>query len=60
MRMRTGRGPGFVGEIFGMGRHDQPISLEKSGRVVRLELPTALPYMSPVAAIGWIVDERPH
>ena len=56
----TGGGAGLVGDLFGMGRNRQRVFLARDGRVVSLDLPSPYrnPYISPVYAVGWIIDER--
>jgi hypothetical protein len=55
--IRSRRGPGIIGELFGMGRYDQRASLVNRGRVVPIALPS--PYWSqpPAYAVGWLVGE---
>ena len=48
------RGPGIVGELFGMRRYDRSAVLIKNGRVVPLPLPSGVEHLSPVQAIGWV------
>jgi len=55
-QLRTRRGPGLVGDLFGMNRYDQSSALVKGGRVVSIVLPAASPYQYPVHAVGWVVD----
>jgi hypothetical protein len=52
------RGPGLVGEIFGMRRTDQVGALVKRGRVERISLPDRYRYQL-ANALGWIADEAP-
>jgi len=54
--IRSRRGPGIVGEIFGMNRYDAGGALVKSGRIVPIVPPLPHEYYS-VQAVGWIVDE---
>ena len=49
------RGPGFVGELFGMRRYDRGIVIVNRGRLVPIEVPTPHEYQTPVF-LGWIVD----
>jgi hypothetical protein len=53
------RGPGIVGELFGMNRYNSEALLVNKGRVIQFELPTAFRniYLSPVSAIAWLVPE---
>lgn len=59
LEVRSGRGPGIVGEVFGMGAGRQRAVLVKEGRVVPIELPPPYNLRShpPPSAVGWIVDE---
>jgi hypothetical protein len=59
LEMRPNRGPGLVGELFGMNRHGQGLTLVNRGRVVPLTLPAPHQYLAPVSAVGWIVPEGP-
>jgi hypothetical protein len=52
---RPSRGPGIIGELFGMSRYDRKASLTNGGRVVPLTLPSQYLYQ-PVTAVGWVVD----
>jgi hypothetical protein len=54
--VRTRRGPGLVGDLFGMNRYDQAATLVNRGRVVPIVLPAASPYQAPVYSVGWLVD----
>lgn len=54
--VRTRRGPGLVGDLFGMNRYDQAAALVNRGRVVPIVLPTAVPSQSPLDLVGWLVD----
>jgi hypothetical protein len=54
--VRSHRGPGLVGDLFGMNRYDQSAALVSRGRVVPLGLPTASAYQFPVYSVGWVVD----
>ena len=54
---RSRRGPGILGDLFGMRRYDQGIVLVNRGRVVPLVPPAGHEYLSPVTALGWIVPE---
>jgi hypothetical protein len=52
---RTRRGPGIVGELFGMNRYDPGAALVNKGRVVQITLSGQYPYYT-VRPIGWVVD----
>ena len=54
---RSARGPGLIGDLFGMNRYDQHASLIKNGRAVRIVLPSPYRYHAPMYAVGWLVDE---
>jgi hypothetical protein len=49
--LRSGNGPGLVGEIFGVGGYRQHAVIVNAGRVIPLELPTT---SYGVRAIGWL------
>jgi hypothetical protein len=51
---RTRRGPGLLGDIFGMRRSDVGLVLEKGGRVVVLTPPPSQEYLAPVTPLGWL------
>lgn len=48
--------PGFVGELFGMRRYNRDLSIERGGRVVRIEVPSRQDSWSSPTFLGWIVD----
>jgi hypothetical protein len=50
------RGPGLVGDLFGMHRYDQDSSLVNRGRVIPIALPPPYEHQSPVYAVGWLAD----
>jgi hypothetical protein len=52
---RHGRGPGLVGEIFGMGWSGTAAAIVKDGRVVPIEVPPPSRYT--VEPIGWLEPE---
>lgn len=56
LRARTGRGPGLIGDIFGMRRSEPALAIVKGGRVVPIVLPPPHAYQSPVF-LGWISDD---
>jgi len=58
LESRSQRGPGLVGELFGMNRYDTKVGLVNRGRVVLVELPSP-PYQYPssVRAVGWLVED---
>jgi hypothetical protein len=52
---RTRRGPGIVGDLFGMNRYDPGAVIVNKGRVVQITLPLKYTYYN-VNSIGWLVD----
>ncbi len=56
LNVRTHRGPGLVGDLFGMNRYDQMPTLINRGRVVPIMLPQIVPYQFPVYSVGWLVN----
>jgi len=59
LETRSQRGPGIVGELFGMNRYNSDTMLTNRGRVVSLTLPVPYQnqYISSVDAVGWLVPE---
>lgn len=57
LETRTTRGPGIVGDLFGMNRYDQDALLVNGGRVVRIAVPSPYRYHAPIYTLGWLVDE---
>jgi hypothetical protein len=55
---RSSGGAGLIGEVFGMRRYDAGVSLVCRGRVIRVPVPPAAEYQTPMYAVGWVVDER--
>ena len=53
---RTDRGPGIVGELFGMRRHDRRATLVKDGRVIPLTLPAGYQHSYGLHPVGWVVE----
>jgi hypothetical protein len=53
--LRYRRGPGVVGELFGMGRYDAGAAVVKGGRVVPLMIPP--PQRYSIQSIGWLAPE---
>jgi len=53
---RSRRGPGLVGDLFGMNRYDSSAALVKDGRVVAVRIPQSNPYGGSVYVVGWISD----
>lgn len=49
-------GPGVIGDLFGMRRHDQSLVIVNRGRVVPIEIPTPNRYQTPTF-LGWLIDE---
>ena len=52
---RTRRGPGLVGEVFGMNRYENQTALVNRGRVVPIILPPRYGYLSSALLVGWVV-----
>lgn len=48
--------PGIVGDVFGMRRYDQALSLVNRGRVIPIEMPSSHEYWSP-GFVGWLLEE---
>jgi hypothetical protein len=61
LESRNQRGPGIVGDVFGMNRYDAEASLVNRGRVIPVALPAPYRnvYFSPVYAVGWLVPRTP-
>jgi hypothetical protein len=59
LESRTNRGPGLIGDIFGMNRYGQRVSLVNRGRVVSIGLPPPYEdtYQPGVSALGWLVND---
>jgi hypothetical protein len=57
LRTGSGRGPGLVGELFGMNRYEPRVSLVNRGRVVPVTLPGGTRYFLPVRAVAWVAPE---
>ena len=59
LETRSQRGPGIVGELFGMHRYNSDAVLTNRGRVVQVTLPGPYQnqYVSSVSALGWLVPE---
>jgi hypothetical protein len=53
---RTQRGPGIVGELFGMNRHDTQASITKDGRVVPIRTTSTSGYLSGLSPLGWVTN----
>jgi hypothetical protein len=60
LRTDRNRGPGLVGELFGMNRYDTRLSLVNRGRVIPIDLPGQNRYMPPVQAVAWLADDGPR
>jgi hypothetical protein len=59
LKTRAYGGSGLIGDLFGMRRYDQGLSLVYRGRVVPVALPPTSEYPGPVYAVGWVVDGEP-
>jgi hypothetical protein len=57
---RTNRGPGIVGDLFGMNRYDPRAALVKGGRVVPITALSSSAYHSPFSALGWVITNGQH
>jgi hypothetical protein len=59
LETRSQRGPGIVGELFGMSRYNSDTVLTNRGRVVSLTLPVPYrnQYLSSVDGLGWLVPD---
>jgi len=53
--LRSARGPGVVGDLFGMRRYDANAAIIKGGRVVPLIVPP--PERYSIQSIGWLAPE---
>jgi len=49
------RGPGLVGELFGMNRYGARVAIEKGGRVVPIVIPDPARYS--ILPVGWLAAE---
>ncbi|HVH26550.1 MAG TPA: hypothetical protein VM818_07325 [Vicinamibacterales bacterium] len=56
--IRARRGPGLVGEIFGMGRYDSAASLVNRGHVVPIRLPADQRFFYGLRMVGWLVPSQ--
>jgi hypothetical protein len=54
LQTQPSRGPGIVGDLFGMRRYDRSAALVNKGRVVPLPLPSGYEYLTSVYAVGWL------
>lgn len=52
---RSRRGPGLLGDLFGMRRYDLGLVLVNGGRVVALTPPPSSDHLSPATPLGWLV-----
>jgi hypothetical protein len=52
----THRGPGLVGDLFGMRRYDQGLVLMNRGRVISIKIPSPNSYQTPTF-VGWLLPE---
>ena len=58
LESRSQRGPGIVGEVFGMSRYTSEASLVNKGRVISIALPAPFQNTySPVYPVGWLAPE---
>lgn len=56
LQNRTHRGTGLVGDLFGMGRYDESVSIVNKGRVVPIRISSPHNHQSP-QFVGWLTDE---
>lgn len=54
---RSRRGPGLLGDLFGMRRYDPGLVLVNRGRVVNLSPSPPHEYLHSVSALGWLAPE---
>ena len=52
---RSRRGPGLLGDLFGMRRYDVGLVLVNGGRVLALRPPPSHDHLSSVTPLGWLV-----
>jgi hypothetical protein len=57
---RINRGPGIIGDLFGMNRYDPRAALVKSGRVLPIQGLASTVYHMPLQALGWVVNDGHH
>ena len=57
---RVSRGPGIVGDLFGMNRYDPHAALVNRGRVVPITGLSSTVYHMPLYALGWVVTDGQH
>ena len=60
VKSRINRGPGIIGDLFGMNRYDPRAALVKSGRVVPIQGLASTVYHMPLQALGWVVNDGQH
>lgn len=56
-RTPSNGGPGLIGDVFGMRRHDNRAVIVNRGRVVQIKIPAPNQYASPVF-LGWLSDRE--
>ena len=56
LQNRTQRGTGLLGDLFGMGRSGESVSLVNRGRVIPVKTSAPHSYQSP-QFVGWLIDE---
>lgn len=57
LETRSSSGGGIIGDLFGMSRYDQKVSLVNRGRIVALDLPAPYGQYGLVYAVGWVLGE---
>lgn len=55
VQTRSNRSPGIIGDLFGMRRYDQALTLVNRGRVIPIDIPAAHTYDSPVF-VAWVIE----
>ena len=53
---RYRRGPGIMGDLFGMNRYENAAAVVKNGRVVRIGISS--PYSYSVMPVGWLAPQE--
>jgi hypothetical protein len=62
LNSRSNRGPGIVGDLFGMRSYGDRVSLVNRGRVVRISLPGdryGYGYGYGLSVLGWVTEGSP-
>lgn len=56
LQTRPYRNTGLFGDLFGMGRYGESVSLVNRGRIIPVQTSTPHSYQSPLF-VGWLIDE---